>query len=234
MSGIPAAYDEQVRILVIEDEAGIADFVQKALRAQGHQVDQATDGLDGERRALTTDVDLVILDRMLPGREGVEVLRGIRAAKPELPVIMLTALDGVDDKVMALDAGATDYVTKPFSVDELLARVRAHLRRPTQQTATTLAGAGIEVDLLSRDVQRDGHPIRLSAKEFELLVHFMRHPNQVLSREQLLSGVWGYDYEPQTNVIEVYVGYLRKKLGLPGRPAPIETIRSAGYRFTAR
>ena len=234
MDGSAAAYHGQVRILVIEDEAGIADFVQKALRAQGHQVDQATDGLAGERRALTTDVDLVILDRMLPGREGVEVLRGIRAAKPELPVIMLTALGEVADKVEALDAGANDYMTKPFSVDELLARVRAHLRRPTQQTATSLAGAGIEVDLLSREVQRDGHPIRLSAKEFELLVHFMRHPNQVLSREQLLSGVWGYDYEPQTNVIEVYVGYLRKKLGLPGRPAPIETIRSAGYRFTAR
>src|SRR3954447_8551308 len=232
--GPSRTYDAPVRILLIEDERGIADFVEKALRAAGHQVDACTDGRDGERHALSTDVDLVILDRMLPGREGVEVLSSIRAVKPELPVIMLTALDGVDDKVRALDAGATDYVTKPFSVDELLARVRAHLRKPTQTTATVLTGAGIEVDLLSRDVHRDGRPIRLSAKEFELLVHFMRHPNQVLSREQLLSGVWGYDYEPQTNVIEVYVGYLRKKLGLPGRPAPIETIRSAGYRFTAR
>lgn len=223
-----------MRILLIEDEAGIAEFVEKALRAQGHQVDACSDGLEGERRALATDVDLVILDRLLPGRNGLEVLRGIRSAKPELPVIMLTALGEVDDKVQALDAGATDYVTKPFSVDELLARVRAHLRRPTQAEATRLRGAGIDVDLLSREVQCDGQPVRLSAKEFELLVHFMRHPNQVLSREQLLSGVWGYDFDPQTNVIEVYVGYLRKKLGRTGRPAPIDTVRSAGYRFSAR
>jgi two-component system OmpR family response regulator len=223
-----------VRILLIEDEAGIAEFVQKALSAQGHQVETSGDGLDGERRALTTDVDLVILDRLLPGREGVEVLRGIRAAKPKLPVIMLTALGEVAAKVQALDAGATDYVTKPFSVDELLARVRAHLRQPSQPDATRLQVADIEVDLLSREVVRDGHPVRLSAKEFELLTHFMRHPNQVLSREQLLSGVWGYDFEPHTNVIEVYVGYLRKKLGLPGSPAPIDTVRSVGYRLTAR
>ena len=147
---------------------------------------------------------------------------------------MLTALGEVDDKVRALDAGATDYMTKPFSVDELLARVRAHLRTPVQPEATRLSAGGIDLDLLSREVERDGQPVRLSAKEFELLAHFMRHPNQVLSREQLLSGVWGYDFEPQTNVIEVYVGYLRKKLGQPGRPAPIETIRSAGDRFSAR
>jgi DNA-binding response OmpR family regulator len=234
MEGQAPAYDGTVRILLIEDEARIAEFLQKALRAQGHQVDVCGDGLEGERQALGTEVDLVIVDRLLPGREGVEVLRGIRAAKPELPVIMLTALDGVDDKVQALDAGATDYVTKPFSVDELLARVRAHLRRPTQAAATRLSGGDIEVDLLSREVRRDGRPVRLSAKEFELLVHFMRHPNQVLSREQLLNGVWGYDFDPQTNVIEVYVGYLRKKLGAPDRPAPIETVRSAGYRFVAR
>ncbi|QEC50380.1 response regulator transcription factor [Baekduia soli] len=223
-----------MRILVIEDETGIADFVEKALRAQGHQVDACADGLEGERLALTTDVDLVILDRMLPGREGVEVLRGIRAAKPALPVIMLTARGEVGDKVAALDAGATDYVTKPFAVDELLARVRAHLRRPAQPEATRLTAGDIDVDLLSRDVTRGGRAVRLSAKEFELLAHLMRHPNQVLSREQLLSGVWGYDFDPQTNVVDVYVGYLRKKLALPGSPAPIETIRSAGYRLTVR
>lgn len=223
-----------MRILLIEDEGGIADFVGRALRAHGHQVDVCADGLEGERRALSTDVELVILDRMLPGREGVEVLRGIRAAKPALPVIMLTALDDVGDKVAALDAGATDYVTKPFSVDELLARVRAHLRTPAQAQSTRLSADGIDVDLLSREVSRDGQPVRLSAKEFELLVHLLRHPNQVLSREQLLNGVWGYDFEPQTNVVDVYIGYLRKKLALPGRPAPIDTIRSAGYRLTVR
>jgi DNA-binding response OmpR family regulator len=221
-----------VRILLIEDEPGIADFVEKALRAQGHQVDVCADGLAGERSALATEVNLVILDRRLPGREGVEVLRGIRSGKPDLPVIMLTAVGEVTDKVEALDAGATDYMTKPFSVDELLARVRAHLRRPTQPEATRLAAAGIEADLLSREVLRDGERVELSPKEFELLAHFLRHPNQVLSRQQLLSGVWGYDFEPNTNVVEVYVGYLRKKLSRPGSPAPIDTVRSVGYRLT--
>ena len=224
-----------MRILVLEDEKSIADFVQRALSAQGHAVDVASDGIEGERRALASDVDLVVLDRKLPGREGLDVLRAIRAQKPALPVIVLTALGEVPDRVAGLDAGATDYVTKPFSVEELLARVRAHLRAPATQTEPTrLAAAGIEADLLSREVSRDGHPVRLSAKEFELLVYLLRHPNQVLSREQLLSGVWGYDHEPGTNVVEVYVGYLRRKLALDGQPAPIDTVRSVGYRLTTR
>jgi DNA-binding response OmpR family regulator len=227
-------YDDRVRILLIEDEAGIAEFVERALQAHGHQVDSCNDGLEGERRAVGEDVDLVILDRMLPGREGVEVLRGIRAAKPELPVIMLTALGEIHQKVQGLDAGATDYVTKPFAVDELLARVRAHLRRPSQPETTRLSAGGITVDLLAREVERDGEPTRLSAKEFELLVHFLRHPNQVLSREQLLSGVWGYGFDPHTNIVEVYVGYLRRKLARPHSPLPLDTIRSAGYRLTVR
>ncbi len=223
-----------MRVLVIEDESAIADFVGRALRAQGHAVDVAVDGLDGERRAVGSDVDLVILDRGLPGRDGVDVLRSIRAAKPALPVIMLTALGDVADKVAGLDAGANDYVTKPFSLEELLARVRAHLRRPAQPEPTVLRAAGIEVDLLSREVTYEGVPVRLSAKEYELLAHFLRHPNQVLSREQLLNGVWGYDFEPSTNVVEVYVGYLRRKLRVDGRRVPIETVRSVGYRLVDR
>lgn len=223
-----------MRILLIEDEPGIAEFIEKALVAHGHRVDVRGDAPAGEQHALGHDVDLVILDRMLPGGDGVGVLRAIRATKPDLPVIVLTALGEVRHKVGALDAGATDYVTKPFSVDELLARVRAHLRRPSQPEATHLSAAGITVDLLSREVARDGRPVRLSAKEFELLVYFMRHPNQVLSREQLLSGVWGYDFEPKTNVVEVYVGYLRRKLGLPGRPLSLDTLRGVGYRLSAR
>jgi DNA-binding response OmpR family regulator len=223
-----------VRILLIEDEAAIADFVQRALRSQGHVVDVASDGLEGERRAVASDIDLVVLDRGLPGRDGLEVLRGIRAAKPAVPVIILTALGEIQDKVKGLDAGATDYITKPFSVEELLARVRAHLRAPAQPEATVLRAAGIEADLLSREVRRNGNVIRLSAKEFELLSYFLRHPNQVLSREQLLSGVWGYDFEPSTNVVEVYVGYLRRKIGAAGGTAPIDTVRSVGYRLTAR
>lgn len=223
-----------VRILVVEDEAGIADFVQRGLAAEGHQVEVVSDGLTGERRALDSDIDLVVLDRLLPGRDGVEVLRGIRAGKPALPVIMLTALGEVADRIDGLDAGATDYLVKPFAFAELAARVRAHLRTPAQTSPIHLEAAGIRVDLLSREVDRDGHAVALSAKEFELLTYFLRHSNQVLSREQLLSAVWGYDFDPQTNVVEVYVGYLRRKLSQTGTPAPIDTLRTMGYRLTTR
>jgi DNA-binding response OmpR family regulator len=220
-----------VRILLVEDEQGIADFVERALRAHGHAVAVAADGVDGERSALAGDVDLVILDVMLPGRNGVDVLKEIRKAKPALPVIMLTARAEVADKVAGLDAGATDYITKPFSVEELLARVRAHLRTPSQAEPTRLVAAGIEVDLLRRTVSRDGSPVHLSATEFDLLAYFMRHPGQVLSRAQLLNGVWDYGHDPGTNIVEVYVGYLRRKLGRADSPAPIETVRSVGYRL---
>ena len=222
-----------MRILLVEDERGIADFVERALRGQGHDVEIATDGPDGERHALEGDADLVILDVMLPGRSGIEVLRNIRRAKPVLPVIMLTARAEVADKVKGLDAGATDYITKPFSVEELLARVRAHLRAPAQVAETRLAAAGIEMDLLRRTVTRDAEPVHLSAKEFDLLAYFVRHAGSALSREQILTGVWAYDHDPGTNVVDVYVCYLRRKLGRPDRPAPIETVRSVGYRLRA-
>jgi DNA-binding response OmpR family regulator len=220
-----------MRILLVEDERGIADFVERALRAQGHAVEVAADGLEGGHRAVTSDLDLVILDVMLPGRSGLEVLAEIRTVKPALPVIMLTARAEVADKVAGLDAGATDYMTKPFSVEELLARVRAHLRTPVQAETTRLSVAGIELDLLRRAVSRDGSPVHLSAKEFDLLAYFMRHPGQVLSREQILNGVWDYNHDPGTNIVEVYVGYLRRKLALADRPVPIQTVRSAGYRL---
>jgi DNA-binding response OmpR family regulator len=223
-----------MRILVVEDESAIADFVQRGLRAEGYAVACAGDGVDGERQALGDDVDLVVLDLMLPRRDGLAVLRSIRERKPALPVIVLTARDAIDDKVTGLDAGATDYVTKPFSFDELTARIRAHLRAPAQQQSTQLDVAGIHLDLLARDVALDGDQIHLSAREFDLLAYFMRHPNQVLSREQILSAVWGYDFDPGTNVVEVYVGYLRRKLGTPERAAPIESVRSVGYRLVAR
>jgi DNA-binding response OmpR family regulator len=220
-----------MRILLVEDERGIADFVERALRAQGHAVEVAADGLEGGHRAVTSDLDLVILDVMLPGRSGLEVLAEIRTVKPALPVIMLTARAEVADKVAGLDAGATDYMTKPFSVEELLARVRAHLRTPVQAETTRLRVAGIELDMLRRAVSRDGSPVHLSAKEFDLLAYFMRHPGQVLSREQILNGVWDYNHDPGTNIVEVYVGYLRRKLALADRPVPIQTVRAAGYRL---
>ncbi len=220
-----------MRILLVEDERGIADFVERALRAQGHAVEVAADGVEGGRRAMGSDLDLVILDVMLPGRSGLEILEEIRTVKPALPVIMLTARAEVADKVAGLDAGATDYMTKPFSVEELLARVRAHLRTPVQAETTRLSVAGIELDMLRRAVSRDGSPVHLSAKEFDLLAYFMRHPGQVLSREQILNGVWDYNHDPGTNIVEVYVGYLRRKLALADRPVPIQTVRSAGYRL---
>jgi len=223
-----------VQILLVEDEIAIADFVVRALRADGHAVEHAADGVEGERRAVAGEVDLVILDIALPGRDGREVLSAIRRARPGLPVIMLTARSEVADKVAGLDAGATDYVTKPFSVEELLARVRAHLRPPQHAETTQLSVAGIDVDLLRRSVVRDGTQVTLSAKEFDLLAYFMRHPGQVLSREQILGAVWGYDHDPGTNIVEVYVGYLRRKLNVAGQAAPIETVRSVGYRLGGR
>jgi DNA-binding response OmpR family regulator len=223
-----------VRILVVEDEPAIADFLRRGLQAEGYAVDCELDGESGERRALAGDVDLVILDVMLPERDGMDVLGAIRSRKPELPVIMLTARGEVEDKVAALDGGATDYVTKPFSFDELAARVRAHLRAPEQGRPTELQAGGIKLDFLTRRVARDGAAVALSAREFDLLAYFMRHPGQVLSKQQILSAVWGYDFDPGTNVVEVYVGYLRRKLSVHGGPAPIETLRSVGYRLIDR
>lgn len=220
-------------ILVIEDEPGIVDFLERGLSAQGFHVISALDGDAGLERALNEEIDLVVLDMLLPGRSGLEVLEQLRAAKPGLPVIVLTALGEVDDRVSGLDAGATDYLTKPFSLAELAARIRAQLRIASQAPQTTLSGGGVEVDLLTREVRRGGEPIRLSTTEFELLVYLMRNRGHVLTREQILRAVWGYEHDPGTNVVDVYVGYLRRKLRDRIREAPITTIRSVGYRFDA-
>ena len=223
-----------MRILVVEDEPAIADFVRRGLQAEGYAVDCAHDGVQGERMALSGDVDLVILDMMLPERSGTAVLERIRSRDPALPVIILTARGEVPDKVAALDSGANDYVTNPFSFDELAARVRAHLRSPEQGRATELSVGDIKLNFLTRRVERDGMLVTLSAREFELLAYFMRHPGQVLSKQQILSAVWGYNFDPGTNVVEVYVGYQRRKLAVHGGPAPIETLRSVGYRLVDR
>jgi DNA-binding response OmpR family regulator len=223
-----------VRILVIEDEVTIADFIQRGLKADGYVVDVATDGASGLARARDDAVDLVVLDRMLPRLDGLAVLRGIRSVRPQLPVIMLTARAGIADRVEGLDAGATDYLVKPFAFDELAARVRAHLRGQQDTPATRLEFDGIAVDLLAREVSRDGLPVRLSTKEFELLAYLMRRPDVVHTRERILQDVWGYEHDPATNVVDVYVSYLRRKLtAATGAPAPIATIRSVGYRMVA-
>jgi DNA-binding response OmpR family regulator len=223
-----------MEILVVEDEAGIADFLARGLEAEGYGVSVAGDGAAGERLALSSDTDLVVLDRMLPGRDGIEVLAAIRRAKPALPVILLTAKGDVADRVEGLDLGATDYMTKPFAFDELLARIRARLRESGEGSETTLEAAGIRLDLLSREATREGHAVRLPDREAELLAYLMRHAGRVCRREEILSAVWDYEHDPGTNVVQVYVGYLRRKLGRPGSPLPLETVRSVGYRLSER
>jgi DNA-binding response OmpR family regulator len=227
-------------VLVIEDEPGIVDFLERGLRAQGFTVASARDGDTGLAMALDTVPDIVVLDMLLPGRSGLEVLRELHGQRPELPVIVLTALGEVDDRVTGLDAGAVDYLTKPFSLAELSARIRAALRVAAQTPRTTLSGAGIEVDLLRREVRRGGRLIRLSSTEFELLVHLMSNSGQVLGRDGILRAVWGYQHDPGTNVVDVYIGYLRRKLAAAAGPdldaadrtrGPIVTVRSVGYRF---
>ncbi|MFP5389154.1 MAG: response regulator transcription factor [Thermoleophilia bacterium] len=222
-----------MEILVVEDEAGIADFLARGLSAEGYGVRVAGDGIAGEELAMERDVDLVVLDRMLPGRDGIEVLKSIRRARPTLPVIVLTAKAEISDRVEGLDLGATDYVIKPFAFEELLARIRAHLRHP-ESSETTLEAAGIALDLVSREATRGELRVGLPEREAALLAYLMRHEGRVCSREEILAAVWGYDHDPGTNVVQVYIGYLRRKLGLPGSPAPIETVRSVGYRLRQR
>jgi DNA-binding response OmpR family regulator len=222
-----------MEILVVEDETGIADFLARGLRAEGYEVKVAGDGDEGARLALDPDVDLVVLDRMLPRLDGLEVLARVRRGRPALPVIMLTAKAEVADRVEGLDGGATDYVTKPFAFEELLARIRARLREGGG-SETMIEAAGVQLDLISREARRDGVATRLPAREADLLAHLMRSAGGVCSREELLSSVWGYDHDPGTNVVQVYVGYLRRRLARPGSPAPIETVRSVGYRLRER
>jgi DNA-binding response OmpR family regulator len=223
-----------VHILIVEDEAAIAGFLERGLAAEGYAVSCVADGVEGARAAQASDIDLVVLDLMLPRRDGLEVLAGIRETRPQLPVIVLTARAETGEKVAALDRGATDYVTKPFSFDELAARVRAHQRGRDEASLRRIEAADIRLDLISRKVERDGMPVRLSATEFRLLAYLMRHSNQVLSRERILRAVWGYEHDPGTNIVGVYVGYLRRKLAVSDLPAPIETVRSAGYRLVDR
>ena len=233
-AGRPAELTTTARVLLIEDEPGIVDFVRRGLEAEGFAVEAALDGIEGERLALSDSFDAVVLDLMLPGRGGLEILGSVRRAKPTLPVIVLTARGEIEDRVAGLDAGAVDYLVKPFSLAELVARVRAQLRVVADASASTLRAADIEVNLLTRKVSREGCTVALSTTEFELLVYLMRHCGHVLTREQILSSVWGYEHDPATNVVDVYIGYLRRKLGRPDDPAPIFTVRSVGYRLGNR
>jgi DNA-binding response OmpR family regulator len=220
-------------IVLIEDEPGIVDFVQRGLSSRGFSVTSALDGESGLEAALGEGIDLVVLDLMLPVRSGEEVLAELVQRRPGLPVILVTARSEIEDRVGGLNAGAVDYLVKPFALAELEARIQAQLRVARQATATSIRSAGLEVDLLAREVHFDGSPVRLTNTEFDLLAYFMSHPGRTLSREQILRAVWGYDHDPATNIVDVYVGYLRRKLGVGGREAPIRTVRSHGYQLEA-
>ncbi len=215
------------RILIAEDEPRIASFLDKGLRANGFTTSIADDGREALLRADSGEFDLVVLDLGLPGMDGTEVLRRLRRADSRLAVIILTARDGVTDRIAGLEGGADDYVSKPFSFQELLARVRARLRGSGVVEETVLRSGDVTLDLRTRRVQVGERSVELTAREFALAETFLRHPGHVLSREQLLSHVWGYDYDPGSNVVDVYVGYLRRKLG-SGR---INTLRGIGYRL---
>ncbi|MDX6377835.1 MAG: hypothetical protein QOE98_2138 [Gaiellaceae bacterium] len=222
-----------MQILVVEDETLIAAFIEKGLRAEGHAVSVETRGDLVLDRIVLERPDVVLLDVMLPGMDGFEVLGAIRAIDPGLPVIMVTARGDVADRVRGLDLGATDYLIKPFAFAELAARVRAHLRTASGRDARAdvLEVGRIRLDLLSRQVSVDGdHDVSLSTREFALLGYLLRHRGQVLSRQQILDAVWGFAHEPRSNVVDVYVGYLRAKLD-DREPSVIETVRGMGYRL---
>ena len=217
------------RILVAEDETRLASFLEKGLRASGFAPTIVGDGVTASAVARDEDFDLLILDLGLPGKNGLDVLRDLRESGQRLPVIVLTARADPQDRVAGLEAGADDYLPKPFHFEELVARIRVRLRSGGSTEETQLRVGGVALDLRTRWANVDDETIELSAREFELLRTFLQHPDQVLSREQLLDRVWGYDYDPGSNVVDVYVGYLRRKLGAHR----FQTVRGVGYRFRA-
>lgn len=224
-----------MRILVVEDEPNVVDFIEKGLKEEGYVVDVAPDGELALDFAQTYPYDLIILDVLLPRLDGREVARTLRARGNRTPILMLTALDQVDDRVAGLDSGADDYLVKPFAYRELLARIRARTRtyEGSNTAANQLQVADLTLNRLTRQVERGSQEITLTSKEFALLEFFMLHPDQVLSRTQLGEHVWGQDYYNQSNVVDVYVGYLRRKID-DGQPLPlIHTSRGVGYRLSA-
>lgn len=225
-----------MQILVVEDDERIASFLAKGLSAEGYGVSVARDAEEaaGALAMVDEDLSLVLLDLGLPGSDGLALLGKIRSHDTRIPVLIVTARQSTTDKVSGLDAGATDYVTKPFAFDELLARIRAALRNAGQETSTVLTVGDLTFDLVTKRATRAGQTVDLSPKEWALLELFMRNPNQILSRVQILNRVWDYGFDPGSNLVDVYVGYLRRKLNRPGLPPLIHTVRGAGYRLIAR
>ncbi len=223
-----------MKILIVEDNKKLAESLKEGFEHEGYAVDTVADGETALRRVFagSCGCDLLILDVMLPGKDGIEVCRELRERDVTIPVLMLTAKDATGDKVVGLDAGADDYLVKPFAFEELLARVRALLRRPREAMPAALSLGGIVLDAATRTVNVGGAPISLTLREYGVLEYFMRHPNQVLTREQILSNVWDFSFDAWSNVVDVHVKNVRKKLGtIHGKS--IETIRGVGYRFAA-
>ena len=219
------------RILLVEDEPGLVLTLTDRLTAEGYRVESVTNGNVALERASGEAFDIILLDVMLPGRDGFDVCRTLRQRGVSAPIMMLTARGQVVDRVVGLRLGADDYLTKPFVFEELLARIRALTRRSGQPASAQIQADDLRIDLLSRHAWRKDKRIDLSSREFALLEYFMRHNGQVLSRQQILSAIWDYDFEPASNVVDVYVRHLRNKVDPPDGPSSIQTIRGAGYRF---
>jgi len=219
------------RVLFIEDDERIADEVSEELRTRGFVVRHEATGTAGLEAATTEGYDVMIVDRLLPGLDGLSVIETVRGHGTTTPVLVLSALSAVDDRVTGLRAGGDDYLTKPFAMEELVARIEALLRRPNDTRATMLRVGAVEIDLIERSVLRDGRPIELLPREFRLLEYMMRRPNQVLTRTMLLEDVWNYRFIPQTNLVDVHIGKLRRKIDAPGEAPLIQSIRGAGFLF---
>jgi two-component system response regulator MprA len=219
-----------MKILVVDDERAVRESLRRALELEGYEIELAADGSEALYRLEGShEPDAVILDVLMPGVDGLEVCRRLRGSGSKLPVLMLTARTEVEDRVAGLDAGADDYVTKPFALDELLARVRALLRRTTDEEGGALRFGDLELDPMTREVTRGGRPIELTRTEFSLLELFMRNPRQVLTRTIIFERVWGYDFGYASNSLDVYIGYLRRKTEADGEPRLIQTVRGVGY-----
>ncbi len=216
-------------ILLVEDEVKLARFIELELNSEGYQISVAHDGMSALTLARESMPDIILLDWMLPGMTGVEVCRRLRSTGNKVPVIFLTARDDISDRVMGLDAGADDYVVKPFSIEELLARVRAHLRRVQEENSDSLQFEDLSLNRRTREVFRGDRAIDLTVKEFDLLEYLLSHPRQVFTRDQILEHVWGYDFMGDSNIIEVYVRYLRLKLEENQEKRLVHTIRGVGY-----
>jgi DNA-binding response OmpR family regulator len=222
-----------MRILLIEDEPSIAQFIRQGLSEADYTVDLVSNGWEGLDYALAAEYDAIILDIMLPGLDGLSLLRELRVQRRKIPVLLLTARDTVESRVQGLDSGADDYLVKPFAFPELLARLRALLRRPPLQAEPVLRLADLEMNTARREVRRAGRLIELSPREFAVLEYLLRHPGQTLTRTQIAEHIWNFDFYNESNVIDVYIGYLRRKIDQGFNPPLLHTVRGVGYRLSA-